>query len=158
MHKAIPAAKCVLHTHSPKTTALCMIKGAKLALAHQSALGYVGRTAYDENYGGLALSWEEGTRVASLMGPKDHTILLRNHGPLVVGDTAAEAWVRLEFLEELCGWQLDAMKTGWELQEVRPEVHADVLARVDKGNASYARIQLAAMKRVLDREEPDYKN
>ena len=41
---------------------------------------------------------------------------------------------------------------------VRVPVHADVLARVDKGNASYARIQLAAMKRVLDREEPDYKN
>lgn len=158
VHKAIPAAKCVLHTHMPKATALCMIKGARLALAHQSALGYVGRTAYDEHYGGLALSWEEGTRVAGLMGPKDHTIMLRNHGPLVVGDTAAEAWVRLEFLEELCGWQLDAMKTGWELQEVEPHVHADVLARVDKGGAAYAALQLAAMKRVLDKEEPDYKH
>ncbi len=157
VHKAIPSAKCVLHTHMPKATALCMIKGARLEPAHQSALGFVGRTAYDEHYAGLALSWEEGTRVAGLLGEENHTIMLRNHGPLVVGDTAAEAYVRLEFLEEVCGWQLDAMKTGWPLQPVEPAVHADVMQRIDQGGGAYAALQLAAMKRVLDREEPDYK-
>jgi formate hydrogenlyase subunit 6/NADH:ubiquinone oxidoreductase subunit I len=59
VHKANPAARCVLHTHMPNTTALCMIKGARLEPAHQSALGYVGRTAYDEHYAGLALTWDE---------------------------------------------------------------------------------------------------
>ncbi len=158
VHKANPAAKCVLHTHMPNTTALCMIKGARLEPAHQSALGYVGRTAYDEHYGGLALSWEEGTRVAGVLGSDNHTILLRNHGPLVVGPTAAEAFVRLEFLEELCKWQLMAMQTGRPLQQVEPAVHADVMRRVDQGGATYAALQLAAMKRVLDKQEPDYKN
>jgi ribulose-5-phosphate 4-epimerase/fuculose-1-phosphate aldolase len=157
VHKAIPAAKCVLHTHMPKTTALCLIKGAKLEPAHQNALMFVGRMAYDEHYAGLALTWEEGDRVAGLLGERNHTIMLRNHGPLVVGGTAAEAFVRLEFLEEACGYQLDAMKTGWPLQHVEPEVHAGVMARVDQGGAAYAALQLAAMKRILDKEEPDYK-
>ncbi|MSP48373.1 MAG: aldolase [Alphaproteobacteria bacterium] len=158
VHKANPAAKCVLHTHMPNTTALCMIKGARLEPAHQSALGYVGRTAYDEHYAGLALTWEEGARVAGLLGNDNHTILLRNHGPLVVGPTAAEAFVRLEFLEETCKWQLMAMHTGRELQHVEPKVHADVMRRVDEGGGAYAAVQIAAMKRVLDKQEPDFRH
>ena len=68
IHKAVPAAKCVLHTHMPKTTALCMIKGAKLELAHQSALGYVGRTAYDEQ--GYRADLEEAGNV--IAGAQQH--------------------------------------------------------------------------------------
>src|SRR5205085_1445455 len=98
-------ARCVLHTHMPYATALCLIKGARIEPVHQSALGYVGRTAYDETYSGVALTYEEGTRVANALGDC-HTIMLRNHGPLVVGTSAAEAFVRLNFLEEICHWQI----------------------------------------------------
>ena len=76
----------------------------------------------------------------------------------IVGETAAQAFVRLNFLEELCRWQLLAMQTGRELQPVEPAVAAGVLARVEAGDGSYAVKQLAAMKRVLDKEEPDYRN
>jgi ribulose-5-phosphate 4-epimerase/fuculose-1-phosphate aldolase len=157
IHRAKPAAQCVLHTHMPHATALCLIKGARIEPVHQSALGYIGRTAYDESYSGLALSYEEGTRVAHALGDC-HTIMLRNHGPLVVGRTAAEAFVRLNFLEEHCRWQILAMQTGREMQKVAPQVQADVLARVEAGDGNYPAKQLAAMKRVLDREEPEYRS
>ena len=157
IHRANAKAKCVLHTHMPHATALCLVKDARIEPVHQSSLAYVGRTAYDETYSGVALTYEEGTRVAGILGDC-HTIMLRNHGPLVVGRNAAEAFVRLNFLEELCRWQLLAMQTGRELQPVAPAVAADVLARADAGDGNYAAKQLAAMKRVLDKEEPDYRN
>ncbi len=157
IHRANAQAKCVLHTHMPHATALCLIKDARIEPVHQSALGYVGRTAYDEAYSGLALSYEEGLRVAGILGDC-HTVMMRNHGPLVVGDTAAEAFVRLNFLEEHCRWQLLAMQTGRGLQPVSAPVVAEVLARVDSAGPGYANKQLAAMKRVLDKEEPDFRN
>jgi ribulose-5-phosphate 4-epimerase/fuculose-1-phosphate aldolase len=157
IHKVNPRAQCVLHTHMPYATALCLIKGAKIEPVHQSALGFVGRTAYDETYSGVALTYDEGLRVAGALGDC-HTIMLRNHGPLVVGAGAAEAFVRLDTLEELCRWQILAMQAGRELQSVAPNVVADVDRVAEEGIADYARLQLAAMKRVLDREEPEYKN
>jgi ribulose-5-phosphate 4-epimerase/fuculose-1-phosphate aldolase len=141
----------------PYATALCLIKGAHIEPVHQSALAYIGRTAYDESYSGVAVTYEEGLRVAGILGDC-HTIMLRNHGPLVVGATAAEAFVRLNFLEEHCRWQILAMQTGRELQPVAPAVVAQVSARADADYGGYAAKQLAAMKRVLDREEPDYRS
>jgi ribulose-5-phosphate 4-epimerase/fuculose-1-phosphate aldolase len=157
IHRCHPRAQCVLHTHMPYATALCLIKGARIEPVHQSALAYVGRTAYDECYSGVAVSYEEGLRVAGVLGDC-HTIMLRNHGPLVVGQSAAEAFVRLNFLEEHCRWQILAMQTGRELQPVAAAVVDQVRARADSDYGGYAAKQLAAMKRVLDKEEPDYRN
>lgn len=158
IHRVNKAAQCVLHTHMPNATALCLIKGARIEPVHQSSLAYVGRVAYDESYSGVALSYEEGLRVAGVLGD-NHTILLRNHGPLVVGPTVAEAFVRLNFLEELCGWQLNAMQTGRELQQIDPAVVERGRRNAEAGGlAAYAKTQLAAMKRVLDRQEPDFRH
>ena len=106
---------------------------------------------------GFTLS-PKGVHSAAL-GTENHTIMLRNHGPLVVGGTVAEAFVRLNFLEELCGWQLHAMQTGRELQQIEPCVVEKVRRDAEAGGlAAYAKTQIAAMKRVLDRQEPDFRN
>lgn len=158
VHKANDKAKCVLHTHMPNATALCLIKGAKIEPLHQTAMLFVGRTAYDERYAGLAHTYEEGLRVAAGLGEDCHTIMLRNHGPLVIGSTVAEAFVRLNFLEDVCGWQLRAMQAGQELQTIEPEVQAEVRTAIERGGQHYNETQLAAMKRVLDREAPDFRD
>src|SRR6185369_11979550 len=58
--------KVMLHTHMPFATALTIIQGGRLEIsANQNAMRFFGRTAYDEDYGGVALSDDEGDRIAT---------------------------------------------------------------------------------------------
>jgi ribulose-5-phosphate 4-epimerase/fuculose-1-phosphate aldolase len=81
--------------------------------------------------------------------------MMRNHGPLVVGPTVAAAFDRLYYLEDTCQRQMLAMSAGRPLQWVADEVAASLASQVPVFDA-YAEKHLTAIKRVLDREEPDY--
>ena len=60
--------KVVLHTHMPFATALTIIEGGRLEIsANQNAMRFYGRIAYDEDYGGVALSDNEGDRIAGAL-------------------------------------------------------------------------------------------
>ncbi|MSP48249.1 MAG: aldolase [Alphaproteobacteria bacterium] len=156
VHRANKKHKCVLHTHMPYATALCLIENGRIEAVNQSALAYIDRTAYDEDYSGLALSYDEGLRVARLMG--DHTtVMMRNHGPLVAGETVAEAFDRLYFLEDVCRVQLIAMQAGRPMKRVAQPMIEAVRGVMESG-IGYADKHLAGIKRMLDRLEPDYKN
>ena len=60
VHRLSPKARCVLHTHMPYATALCMLENPRLEMAVQSALGFHDDIAYDPNYNGLAFDAERG--------------------------------------------------------------------------------------------------
>ena len=81
--------------------------------------------------------------------------MMRNHGPLVVGPSIAAAFDRLYYLEDTCQRQMLAMATGQPLQRVADEVAANLAGQVPVFDA-YAEKHLTAIKRVLDRQEPDY--
>ena len=140
----------------PYATALCLIEDGRIEPVNQSAIPYMDRTAYDEDYSGLALSYEEGTRVARLMGDNT-TVMMRNHGPLVAGGTMPEAFDRLYFLEEICKVQLLAAQSGRPLKKVQQPVIEDV-RRVFESDLGYADKHFTGIKRRLDTLEPDYKN
>jgi ribulose-5-phosphate 4-epimerase/fuculose-1-phosphate aldolase len=91
---------CVLHTHMPYATALGMIAGGRIETASQTAIGFHGNIAYVD-YNGLALDFAEGERLARALGDKP-VGMLRNHGVLVTGDSVAQAFERLYFLERAC--------------------------------------------------------
>src|SRR6202035_4093755 len=100
-----PRAKCVLHTHMPYATALCCAKGGRLEWASQNALRFYGRVAYDRNYDGLALSVEEGDRLAALLEDDVCVLFLSAHGVVVSGTTIATAFDDLFYLERACTHQ-----------------------------------------------------
>ncbi len=81
--------------------------------------------------------------------------MMRNHGPMVVGRTIASASDRLYYLEEVCKRQILAMSTNRPMQHVPPHI-VRRLADDDALSHAYADKHLAAIKRVLDREEPEY--
>jgi ribulose-5-phosphate 4-epimerase/fuculose-1-phosphate aldolase len=115
---------------------------------------FYGKIAYDENHQGGALSPEEGDREVKILG--DYNILMmRNHGPMVVGPTIAIAFDRLYYLEEVCKRQVLAMSTNRPLQHVAPQI-IHQLADDEALYEAYANKHLTAIKRVLDHEEPDY--
>lgn len=158
VHRAAPQARCVLHTHMPYATALGMLDGVRLETASQSAIGFHDQIAYLD-YHGLALDYAEGERMAGALGPKA-VLMLRNHGVLVTGDSAAEAFERLYFLERACQVQVLALSTGRRLGVLpEPVVRATLEQFAGCGNVGgqdRSQLHFEALKRLLDRQLADY--
>jgi ribulose-5-phosphate 4-epimerase/fuculose-1-phosphate aldolase len=156
IHRRKPAARACFHTHMPHATALCLLKGGLLLPVVQEALMFHDRIAYDENYSGLALDPAEGERVAGALGDRD-VLFMRNHGPMVIGSDIGRTFFSLYYLEQACRLQLLAMQSGRPLEEV-PDRLARSVKEAIRADAGHGDIFLAAIKRVLDREEPDYRS
>ncbi|MBX6321035.1 MAG: aldolase [Rhodospirillaceae bacterium] len=155
LHRLNPAARACFHTHMPHATALCLIKEGRLLPVVQEAMMFHGQVAYDEDYSGLALDPAEGERVARVLGDKE-VVFMRNHGPMVVGRDVGQTFYMLYHLEQACRLQLLAMQSGQPLAPVEDRLARPVMEAVRSVHA-YGNTFLAAIKRVLDREEPDYR-
>ncbi|MBI1779124.1 MAG: aldolase [Proteobacteria bacterium] len=154
IHRMNPKARALLHTHMPYATALCLLDGGRLEPTNQTAVVFWDRIAYDENYLGLAMEPEEGVRVGNILGDKD-IVMMRNHGPMVSGPSIAQAFGNLYFLEEACKVQLIAMSANRPMKPIQPKIAESVVKEVQTW-PEYADTYLVAIKRTLDREEPDY--
>lgn len=158
VHRLKPAARCVLHTHMPYATALGLLEDPHLLMAGQNALGFHDDVAYAD-YHGLALDYAEGERLARALGDKA-VLLLRNHGVLVTGPSAAQAFERLYFFERACQTQVLALSTGHKLRVLADEVVRSTRAQFRNsdrvGGHERAELHFQALKRLLDRSEADY--
>ena len=155
-HRAAPHAKVVLHTHMPYATALTMLDGGRLEPVEQNAIRFHNKIAYDDEYNGLALDETEGQRIAAKLGNKK-VMFLANHGVVVVGPSVAEAFDDLYYLERAAMFQVLAQSTGKPYRRIAPDV-VDMTLEQMKGEAETAVLHFEALKRILNREEPDYLN
>jgi ribulose-5-phosphate 4-epimerase/fuculose-1-phosphate aldolase len=154
IHRHNKKARAALHTHTPYATALCLLEGGQLEPVNMAGFQFAGKIAYDENHQGGAHSTMEGDREVSILGDKN-ILMMRNHGPMVVGRTIASAFDRLYYLEEVCKRQVLAMSTNRPMQHVPPEVVSQ-LSEDEELFDAYAEKHLTAIKRVLSREEPEF--
>jgi ribulose-5-phosphate 4-epimerase/fuculose-1-phosphate aldolase len=157
VHKNVPRARVAFHTHMPYATALSMTEGDPLIFAGQTALKFYGRTAVDRNYNGLALDEREGDRIAGAVGDAD-IVFMKHHGVMVLGPTIAEAWDDLYYLERACQVQCLALATGREVRPVDPAIAEAAYRQMREGDADSARRHLAAIRRTLDAQEPEYRS
>jgi ribulose-5-phosphate 4-epimerase/fuculose-1-phosphate aldolase len=159
VHRLSPQGRCVLHTHMPYATALTMLQNPRLEMAVQSALGFYEDVAYDSTYNGLAFDTSEGERMAGVLGEKS-VLMLANHGVLVVGNTIAQAFERLYFLERAAQAQVLALSTGRPLQLIPEAVIKKTVEQFSSGGAVGGRdradLHFDALKRVLERSHSDY--
>jgi len=154
VHQARPSARCVLHTHMPYATAVSLTAGGFETAVSQNAMYFHGRTARLP-YGGLADAADEGARIGRAVGDDVSAVFLENHGVLVVGDSVADAWHKLYFLERACQVQVLAQSTGQPLLQIPPDVAEKTAAQwVEPSNV--ADLLFDAEKRRLDRENPGY--
>ncbi len=156
IHRDKPNAACVLHTHMPYATALTLLGDGRLKWASQNSLRFHDRVAYDEEYNGLALDDAEGERICSKLGAAD-VIFLANHGVIVCGGSVAAAFDDLYYLERACMVQVLAESTGGPLKAITEEVAAKT-ARQIEGEGQQGVLHFAALKRILDRDEPGWSN
>lgn len=147
--------KCVLHTHMPYATALCLLENGELdCAANQNAMRFWNRIGYDKEYGGVALDDREGDRICNALGDKD-VVFLAHHGVIVCADTVAHAFDDLYYLERSCMVQVLAMGTGGKLRRA-PQHLVEQAARQIEGERQQSDLHFAALKRLLDRHEPGW--
>lgn len=155
LHKHLPHARCVLHTHMPYTTALACLRDFEFLMLDQNACRFFGRIAYDRHYAGMALDDSEGERVAKLLGDDKSVLFLGNHGVMVVAPSVAEAFDELYYLEKAAQLQVLALSTGRELSIV-PDDIAAVACEQWLNYPQVAELHFDALKSILDDEGSDY--
>lgn len=162
IHRARPSARCVLHTHMPYATALTIVEGGRLEPCSQNALRFYGQVAYDDEsvegggYRGLALDNAEGDRMARILGEK-RILFLANHGVVVVGPDVASAFDDLYYVERAAEAQILAQSTGGRLRMVGDNLARATQSQIAADQPVYARHHFDALKRILDREAPEYR-
>lgn len=162
IHGAIYAARpeiaSVIHLHSVDGTAISIQKDGLLPLS-QNALILLGRVGY-YTYGGLDLDDAECAKLTDALGD-GRILIMRNHGTLTTGRTIGEAFSWMFRLEKAAKIQIAALAGERELTPVAPEVVEHTIARgarsyTDQHWSPGARIEWAAFRRKIDREDPGY--
>jgi len=155
IHQGNKRAQVVLHTHMPYATALTSIRDGRIEMCTQNAFRFWNRIAYDEQYGGVALSNDEGDRMCRALGDKD-ILFLRNHGVIVTGRSVAQAYDDLYYLERTAMVQVLAMQTGRPLHNIEEAMVAHA-ARQIANDTQQAFLHFESLKRLLDRDEPGWR-
>ncbi|PYM37745.1 MAG: class II aldolase, partial [Candidatus Rokuibacteriota bacterium] len=89
------------------------------------------------------------------------SLILRNHGLLTVGETAAEAFVAMYYLEASCAIQVRAQAGGGELVPVPKEIIESGYAQVveaTRPRGSRGMLVWPGLLRRLDRLDASYRD
>jgi len=160
IHRLLPDAAAVFHTHMPYASALARLEDPRILPIGQTELGIMDVTAYDNTYAGPAFDPAEGERLAGVIGDKK-VLMMASHGIATVGTSVAEAYDLLYYAERVAQVQLYAMSSGRQLRFLPPDVIEATLAFYRKGETYGGRPpcdwHFDALKRMLDKSEPDYK-
>jgi ribulose-5-phosphate 4-epimerase/fuculose-1-phosphate aldolase len=153
IHRLLPQARVILHTHQPHATALTMVQGGRIEMALQAAVRFYGRDVYDTEYDGVALSDSVGERMAKMIGDNE-IVFLGNHGVITVGPTVGRAYDDLYFLEKVAKTQILAQSTGLPLAIMSNELLEQTCrqSEYERLDLGYAENHFAALKRLLDRD------
>lgn len=156
IHTGSPQAACVMHAHTEATIAVANYRKGLLPLS-QHALRFYGRIAYLD-YCGVFNSDEKRARLPETLGGGD-VLMLRNHGPLVVGASVAECFSRMYYLERACRMQIATLSAcrdpeselAWPSEE-----DCTFMARAFQGGDSVTAREWSALRRLIDATGADY--
>ena len=158
IHSAIHAARddahYVMHLHTDQGVAVSAQKEGLLPIS-QHALIALPSVAYHD-YEGIALNLDERERLVADLGDKT-LMLLRNHGTLSAGSTAAGCWMGMFYLERACQQQVMALSAGRDGILIAPEAaQAEVRSQIGRGVGGIGGLAWPGCLRRLDRESPGY--
>jgi len=157
IHAARHDAKCVMHTHTPSGIAVSAQQAGLLPISQHSifvlsSLGY-------HDFEGPATRDDEKPRLVAALGDNAH-LILRNHGLLTVGETVADAFVAMHYLEMSCAIQVRAQSGGAELISVGKEIidaaHAQSPSS-PRRRSGRGELVWPGLLRRLDRLDPSFR-
>ncbi|MDE2417973.1 MAG: class II aldolase/adducin family protein [Burkholderiales bacterium] len=155
IHATLPDAHCVMHLHTTPTMAVCCLQEG-LSYTNFYAAQLYGQVAYHA-FEGITVRLDEGQRILASSGGKP-VLLLRNHGPVVMGRTLAQAFNLMWLVQRACEVQVTSQPMG-ALQAISEEAlqacvrdSLNFNPQFGAGEDSYA-----AMQRLVDRMDPGYR-
>ncbi len=140
-HKSLPDVHAIIHTHTTATAAVCALEGG-LQANNFYACNFMGQIAYHD-FEGITVREEEGVRLLADLGDK-RILMLKNHGPVVLGKTLQQAFLMYWSLQRACETQLATMSMGKGIT-----VSNDVIA-VHQRDLSLAQTPLGPGKAEFD--------
>lgn len=155
IHATLPDAHCVMHVHTTPTMAVCCSEEG-LAFTNFYAAQLHGQVAYHD-FEGITVHREEGARILASANGK-RVLLLRNHGPVVIGHTLPQAFNLLWLLQRACEVQVATAALGQQRQIPVPVLEGCVRDSLNF-NPKYGAGEdsFAAMQRLIDRIDPGYR-
>ncbi|MDE2456961.1 MAG: class II aldolase/adducin family protein [Burkholderiales bacterium] len=155
IHATAPDAHCVMHLHTTPTMAVCCSQEG-LSFSNFYSAQLWGQVAYHE-FEGITVHADEGERILASAGGKP-VLLLRNHGPVVIGRTLAHAFGLMWLVQRACEVQLASLSLGAVRQIPVPVLEGCVRDSL-QFNPKYGSGEdsFAAMQRLVDRLDPGYR-
>lgn len=157
IHSAVHAARedamCVIHVHTDAGVAVSAQKEGLLPITQNACL-VQHQVAYHE-YEGVALNLDERERIVRDLGDKK-LMILRNHGTLALGATAADAFIGIYYLERACAQQVLALTAGRDGILMSPKEAQEEARGQGRGLPITASVAWPGLKRKLDRHLPGY--
>jgi ribulose-5-phosphate 4-epimerase/fuculose-1-phosphate aldolase len=155
VHKSLSQARVILHVHSTYATTLSTLKDPRILPIDNNTARFYERIAYDTNFGGIATSDEEGKRIMDTFAGKK-VLMMGNHGITVVGETVADAFEELYYLEKACKTMVLAYSTGQPLNVLPHELARETAQSWDEFRGqSYA--HFVQRKGMLDKKGSSYR-
>jgi ribulose-5-phosphate 4-epimerase/fuculose-1-phosphate aldolase len=158
IHAARHDARCVLHTHTVNGVAVSTQRSGLQPIS-QHSLSVLKTLGYHD-FEGPALHEDEKPRLVADLGD-NNALILRNHGLLTVGETVAEAFLSMYYLEASCAIQVRAQSGGGELitipKEIVESAYGHIMTASQPGSRRGDLIWPGLLRR-LDRIDPSYRN
>lgn len=155
IHERLAHAHCVMHVHTTPTMGVCCLEEG-LEFSNFYAAQLYGKVAYHE-FEGITVHADEGARILESAGDSQ-VLLLRNHGPVVIGATLAQAFSLMWLLQRACEVQLATRSMG------QPRlIPVDVLQRCVADSLNFdpkygaGEDAFCAMMRLVEREDPGFR-
>jgi ribulose-5-phosphate 4-epimerase/fuculose-1-phosphate aldolase len=147
VHHARPDVGAVIHLHTDAGMAVSAQADGLLPIT-QHSLRWHNRIAYHA-YEGIALDLAERERLVADLGGH-HSMILRNHGLLTVGQDVPEAAVLMYYLEQACRQQIMALSGGRPLVYPSPEVCEHTARQYEHAYPRAGVLEWDALVRWLD--------
>lgn len=153
--KARPEVNFVIHSHTRAGVAVSAMPDGLLPLSQHA--GFVLGTLSSHPYQDSTAVEDEGALLARDLGD-NYAMLLQNHGLLVVGRTAAEAFIYHYYLEMACKIQVDVLGATDKPIRITDDAMAALHDWGSPGNGPQGGIQWPSLMRMLDRTVPEYRS
>lgn len=156
VHALVPQAKVLLHCHPPYATALSCLKDPEIKPIDQNTARFHNRVAIDLHFGGIANDEAEGVRIAKSFG-NSSIMMMGNHGVSCAGETVAEAFEHLYYLERAAKTMMLAYATGQPLSIMSDEI-AEKTAQEWEEYSESAFAHFDQLKLLLDQTDDSYRH
>jgi len=156
-HKHLPDAHCIAHTHTTAGMAVSSVQGG-LRPVNFYACNFIGQIAYHD-FEGVTVRAEEGERLIANLGER-RTMLLRNHGILVMGGTVGEAFIKHWALQRACEIQMATLGMGAPVEIAQDVVNVhqrDLMKAMVPGRTDVGGPEFSAMVRLVDRTDKSWR-